>query len=182
MENKLYPKIPIIGNILSRVTDVFPQSFIQGATPFDTIEGFSFQNKVRNSIIQSIRENPARKFVLIGYSQGNFIVEDIVRKLPKDIQGHIEVISLASFTDFQGLGTRGIFNVGSSTSQAQVRVQYLLREGDIPNRIKFLPGVAAPNNRANLPSVPGGFYENHHWKNYASTDNFLQLLLNIGKQ
>jgi hypothetical protein len=177
VENKLWEKIPIIGNLISHLTDIF-QSAIQGTTPLSTIEGMQFENSVRSQIESLSQQYPDKKFLLIVHSQGNFFGEDIARHLPREIQEKTTILSLAPFTDYNGIGSQGVFNVGGNNPQAPVNVEYLLRDGDFSDNLKFLSGIAIPNNQANLPDI-GNMMENHTLENYVNTDAFRQAILRL---
>lgn len=80
------------------------------------------------------------EYLIIAHSQGNFFAEDILKGLPPEIQERTRVLAISPFTDFRGV---------------ENKIDYLLRGDDIPSLTKFLPGIAIPNNRSNLPNLPG---------------------------
>ena len=177
INNNSWEKIPILGGLMSHVTDIF-QSTIQGTTPLSTIEGIQFTNSVKSQIESLSRQHPNKKILLIGYSQGNFFTEDIVRNLPLEIQKKTKVLSIASFTDYSGTGSKGIFNIEEQNPQAPVKVEYLLRSGDFSDNFKLLGGIAVPNNQPNLPDI-GSMMENHSLESYVNTDAFQQKILRL---
>jgi len=177
VENNFWKNIPILGGLISHLTDIF-QSAIQGTTPLSTIEGMQFDNSVISQIESLSLEYPDKKFLLIVHSQGNFFGEDIAVHLPPEIQEKTMILSMAPFTDYNGIGSQGVFNVGGNNPQAPVNVEYLLRHGDFPDKLKVLSGIAIPNNQANLPDL-GNMMEDHALPNYVNTDAFQQGLLRL---
>jgi Ca2+-binding RTX toxin-like protein len=125
---------------------------------------------------ESLGDIPKPKFLIFGHSQGNFFAENVVDTLQKDYPGiaqRTRILAISTFTDFENrTDTNFELNDGSGEfSKDTVIYDYLVRKDDFPNRLKNLPCIEIPNNKYNLPSLPGfkkgsGPFDSHDIKNY----------------
>jgi len=145
--------------------DIFIQSIIQGISPLADPEGIAFANGIverikeideeqKNQAEQSCCDTPKSKFLIVSHSQGNFFAENAARDLPPEIQERTKILAISPFTNFGtssyilpgSLGSQGIFTISddAKSGSGPVEVNHLVREDDISNVLRFLPGIAAP--------------------------------------